>query len=302
MAFAFVWMSTVLTACGPRELSGEDKALVAELKQQVSSIQLEIKDAEQMAGRGLIGALAGLRLEALRSTEALLNQRIAAIEVGAPLKFEEPVRATKPDPKRAAELEMEIAKQEKSVDEAERRAGGSGGLVGAFSAVTVETERQSLATLRMQYLSAKYGLPSLGLNVQEPERSASDVRTSGPRPEDSILTVRLLRKRLGKSGYEDFVTTDLEFKATGLDKPARAIKGVLTFRDLFGEEKLNLGWTIEDPIEPGQLFVTSGSGFEYNEFKDDHQWVASTAVKDITTTYQVTNIIYADGTRRDFDE
>jgi hypothetical protein len=113
--------------------------------------------------------------------------------------------------------------------------------------------------------------------------------------------VKLAKKKLAKDGYEDFVTTDLVFTASGLDKPARAIKGVLSFRDLFGEQHMALRWTIDDPLSPGQTVATSGSGFEYNQFKDDHQWVATTAVENIAMTYRVSNIIYQDGTRKDFD-
>lgn len=120
--------------------------------------------------------------------------------------------------------------------------------------------------------------------------------------EDTIVKVKLTKKKLAKSGYEDFVTTDLVFTASGLDKPARAIKGILSFRDLFGEQRMALRWTIDDPLEPGQTVTTSGSGFEYNQFQDEHQWVATTAIKDMETTYRVTNILYQDGTRKDFDE
>ena len=98
------------------------------------------------------------------------------------------------------------------------------------------------------------------------------------------------------------VITNLELAATGLDKPARAIKGRVLFNDLFGETRFRLGWTINEPMNPGQVIRTSGEGFEYNQFKDDHQWVVSTAAKDLRVVYEVTSILYADGTRRDLEE
>jgi hypothetical protein len=297
--------SLVLSACGPRTLSADEQKLIAELQADRTRLQADITRTESMAGRGLVGALASVRLEALRSTEALLGQRIVAIETGAPIKFEEPVRATRPEPDRAAALLTEIAAQEKKVEEAERRSMHSGGLAGAMASITVETERQGLATLRLQYLSAKYGLPSLGLDMRRNEPISAPVpagESAGPQVEDSIVTVKLAKKNLTKNGYEDFVRTDLVFTASGLDKPARAIKGILSFRDLFGEQRMALRWTIDDPLAPGQTIATSGSGFEYNQFMNDQQWVVTTATKDIATTYRVTSIIYQDGTRKDFDE
>lgn len=163
-------VSLFLSACGPKVLSADEQKLVGELKAERSRLQADIAQAETNAGRGLVGALAGIRLEALRSTEALLGQRIAAIETGAPLKFEQPIRATKPEPERAAALLTEIAAQERRVQDAERRASHSGGLVGAMAGMTVETERQGLATLRLQQLSAKYGLPMLGSTCSRARR------------------------------------------------------------------------------------------------------------------------------------
>jgi hypothetical protein len=297
----------LLTACGPRKLTPEEQKQVDQLKAEVAELQAEINKAEELEGRGLIGALAGLRVQTLKNTEALINQRIAALETGAALKAE-PVSATEPDPARVEKLEQDLAAQDETVAAAERRAANAGGLIGAVASMTVETERSSAAGLRAQLLAAKYGLPSLAVaDARVPEARSSDVAVGeepanvADSPAGSIVTVGLLSKRLTKNGYEDFVVTDLEFAATGLDKPARAIKGVLLFNDLFGEPQFQLEWTINDPIEPGQVQRTTSEGFEYNQFKDQHQWVANTAAKDMRLAYRVSSIIYADGTRRDFD-
>jgi hypothetical protein len=295
----------IVAACGPHKLTPEEQEQVDSLKADVVTLQAEIKKAEELEGRGLIGALAGMRVQTLKNTEAMLKQRIAALETGAKLKIE-PVPATKPDTERVAKLEQDLAAQEKKVEAAERRAEDAGGLVGAMAMMTVETERSSAAGLRAQLLAAKYGLPALtAVGAKSPEADAPDDRKPASAIgslRDSILTVGLLSKRLTKNGYEDFVLTNLEFAATGLDKPARAIKGVLYFNDLFDEPRFKLNWTIDDPVEPNQVIQTSGEGFEYNQFMDDHQWVANTAAKDMRLSYRVSSILYADGTRRDFDE
>lgn len=111
----------------------------------------------------------------------------------------------------------------------------------------------------------------------------------------------LLRKQYATQDYQDYVFFDIVFNAKGLDKPARAIKGVLRFTDLFGEQKFAVKWTIEKPIAPGTTHTEKGSGFKYNRFIDSHQWVRSTERENMKVKFRVDNILYQDGTTRAFD-
>ena len=115
-----------------------------------------------------------------------------------------------------------------------------------------------------------------------------------------IVSVRLLRKRFAEQEYQEFIWFDIEFTAGGLDKPARAIKGVLNFQDLFGEPRMKMNWTIDAPVEPGQTVTEKGTGFKYNQFIDSHQWVRATDPQNMTASFAVTSILYQDGSRRDF--
>jgi hypothetical protein len=88
----------------------------------------------------------------------------------------------------------------------------------------------------------------------------------------------------------------------GLDKPARAIKGVLRFTDLFGEQKFGLKWTLEKPITCTRTTYTDkGFGFEYNQFTDSHQWVRNTEIENMKVKFRVDSILYEDGTTQTFD-
>jgi hypothetical protein len=64
---------------------------------------------------------------------------------------------------------------------------------------------------------------------------------------------------------------------------------------------MRVGWTIDDPIGPGDKDVEKGTGFEYNQFKDSHQWVRSTDLADMTASFTVASILYEDGTRLDLE-
>jgi hypothetical protein len=116
-----------------------------------------------------------------------------------------------------------------------------------------------------------------------------------------LIEVRLLRKNLAEENYQKFVFFDIEYRATGLKKPARAIKGTLLLQDLFGETKMRLRWTIDKPMAPGQVLVEKGVGFEYNMLMDDHRWAASVELENMKVAFRPTNIIYQDGTTEDID-
>jgi hypothetical protein len=85
------------------------------------------------------------------------------------------------------------------------------------------------------------------------------------------------------------------------DKPARAIKGVLHLQDLFGESKMKLNWSIDKQLEPGAIITEKGTGFKFNQFMSEHQWVRATDVDNMTVRFTVQSILYIDGTRKDIE-
>lgn len=315
IVLCIICASVFLGAC-TRSLSPEEQAQVQALRTELEATKKEVAATEvqntQYSG-GLIKALMALRLETLKTNEALIQQRIHAIESGAKVTIETVV--SKADPERAKQLEVELTKQDLKVSEAEAKASAySGGLVGAMAMMGVATERNSLAMLRQQYLIAKHGLASPQQGAATPMTAAQETKAAltevatapvaGAFDEvlrEQILNVTLLRKQYAKQDYQDYVFFDVAFNAKGLDKPARAIKGLLRFTDLFGEQKFGLKWTIEKPIAPGATYTEKGSGFKYNQFTDSHQWVRSTEKENMKVKFRVDSILYEDGTTRNFD-
>jgi len=123
--------------------------------------------------------------------------------------------------------------------------------------------------------------------------------------EKPLLAPTLLNKRFQESNwesgvYEEAVWFDISWDTASLPKPTRAIKGTLIISDLFGESKLRLKWTINEPLTPGTSYAEKGVGFEYNQFTDSHKWVRATELKDMTFQFEATDIIYQDGTQETF--
>lgn len=304
-------LTLILSGCYG-DLSPEQKAKIQELRTELDITKKEVAQAEakysQYTG-GAIKALATVRLEILKTNEALLQQRIQAIESGAKITVQ--INATTPDIERANILEQELSKQEAKVSAALEKASASGGgLIGLMAKMNVTTEENTLSLLRQQYLIAKYGLSAVKLNTYTPSPTTTTALNSTnelPNNEPSaasdvkydIILPTILRKHYAKQDYQDYIWLDVKFDAAGLDKPARAIKGALIMTDLFGEEKFAIGWTIDNQISPSGTYTEKGSGFKYNQFKSDHQWVLSTELNNMKIKFRTDHILYEDGTARE---
>jgi hypothetical protein len=162
-----------------------------------------------------------------------------------------------------------------------------------------------LSALRMPFKEYKtFSAPS---SESIKSDSLSDVQKlkKSKKLEKPLLIPTLTKKRFQKSDfghgiYEDAIWFDVSWDTSHLKKPTRAIKGVLILGDIFGESKLRLRWTINQPLTPGTSYTAKGVGFEYNQFIDSHKWVRATDLKDMTFQFEVTDIIFQDGTKEKF--
>ncbi len=189
IAFFLVLSLGLLQACTPK-LTREQRQSVAELKQELPGVQQDIQDAERENAAysgGLIKSLIAFRLEVLKTNKALIEQRINALEGGARITVV--LRASNPDPAKAAEIAKEIETQKANLVEAQTEADRyRGGVVKAVADMSVATIRSTLAILDQQYLISKYGIatPALpsspSVTAQAGSRAATkDVQThSGP--------------------------------------------------------------------------------------------------------------------------
>lgn len=129
-------------------------------------------------------------------------------------------------------------------------------------------------------------------------------RDPAPAPADSteaILTVAIIGKRFKAANpragtYQDSIWWDAEYTANQLEKPARSIKGVLEFCDLFGDPQFQVRVTLDDPIEPNGTITQEGVGINYNQFLEDHRWLRTTALDDMSFRFEVRSVLYEDGT------
>ncbi|WP_411839885.1 peptidoglycan-binding domain-containing protein [Paracoccus sp. ME4] len=132
------------------EATGLD-ADMAGIDAEIAAAEADLKNYDG----GLLVALVQARIETLKLTRAILQNRIAAETGGAVTEITVPVGA--PDAGRAAEIAAEIEAQNGIIAQAEAESAGAGGLVAALALSRVMTEKLNLASLRGALMEAKYG-------------------------------------------------------------------------------------------------------------------------------------------------
>jgi hypothetical protein len=137
-----ILLCLALTACGQQTPSPEDAQKILALQAELEQVRSEVTAAESKNASlvgGLVKALVEARLEILKTTEALIQQRIHALESGAKITVE--VAITEPNEEQAAQLQQEIDSQLAELERAKQEAAKyDGGLVGAMKEATVATQ------------------------------------------------------------------------------------------------------------------------------------------------------------------
>jgi hypothetical protein len=154
-----VLLCLAFAGCGHKLTEAEQQQLT-KMKADLQTVQVELAEAkvqQTMYSGGLLKSLLELRTEVLKTNEALLEQRVHALESGA--KITVVVQAAQEDPIRAAQLAAEIDGQKIKLARANAEAARySGGLIQVISLVSAATVQNTVAMLEQQQLMAKYGL------------------------------------------------------------------------------------------------------------------------------------------------
>lgn len=117
-----------------------------------------------------------------------------------------------------------------------------------------------------------------------------------------LLSVALLSKKNNTKEFgQQWVGLELAFDNRS-DKDIQGIKGVLRLTDIFGDKILNINWSYDRGVSAKQSAVERGSGVDINQFKDSDMKLWNTDFDKIKSTFDVSTIIFKDGTRIDAPE
>ena len=111
-----------------------------------------------------------------------------------------------------------------------------------------------------------------------------------------LVSVAVLSKRNVEGDYgRNAVLFDIGYANKGA-KDIAGVKGVLHVSDIFGDEIMNITWSYDEGIPAGGSKVETGSGVDINEFMDTHKKLWNTDFSKMKTRFEVSTIVFADGT------
>lgn len=170
---------------------------------------------------------------------------------------------------------------------------GSNESMSSNSAVT--SEGQDL-TAEMEAL--KIENEELKKKLAEYEKAEQEKKENETVQEGDV-TVQLT----GKTESTDYLSRQfVNFVFTVKNNTEKSIKGVqgkAVFKDLFGDEILTMNCDfVGNTIEPGAEITISDLSMECNRFMSDHVKLYNTALDDLQFEYQLTSIVFTDGTTK----
>ncbi|MBE5825255.1 MAG: hypothetical protein E7307_01325 [Butyrivibrio sp.] len=121
------------------------------------------------------------------------------------------------------------------------------------------------------------------------------------RDEEVVVTViekTNLAKNYKQNRYSDRV--EMTFRLENMtDRDIKGVQGTLTISDMFGVEIMSSGCDFTGNVIPANSSIdVSGLGFDINEFLDYHVKLYNTALEDLIFSYDISNVIYADGSAK----
>jgi len=120
------------------------------------------------------------------------------------------------------------------------------------------------------------------------------------KPEIKKVTLEITSKSFHEADimsgdYQDQITMDLKF-TNETDKEIKGVEGVLTFFDIF-DNKISATKISYDKGIPASQSKVWKSGMDFNQFMDEDIKLKNTELKDLKYKWEVSTIIYADGTK-----
>ena len=108
------------------------------------------------------------------------------------------------------------------------------------------------------------------------------------------VTVTCFNKGYTEYDYEDYITYKFVIKNKS-EKIIRAIKGEITFTNLFDDEISSLKFVYDQPINTGEE-VNWNAQTDYNQFKDEDKSLKNKDLQDLKVIWKPEKIIFEDGT------
>ena len=125
------------------------------------------------------------------------------------------------------------------------------------------------------------------------EKAAKDEAERIKKLNESVI-VTCFEKGYSEVDYQDYITYKFVILNKS-DKDVRAVKGGITFTNLFDEKIKSLNFVYDKPIEAGKQ-VNWDANTEYNQFRSEDKTLKNKDLKDLKVVWNPEKILFEDGT------
>lgn len=316
-------ISLLIGACAKQEDTTRLNAEIEATKKQISESDAELKKYNEGSP---LHSLVALRASVYRQTLAMLEQKrvsylfyIKSSYHVDGIAYQVPQDATEKLPK----LEEDLKSAQSDLELARKKARDAGGLMAVMVILEAETKALTVAQLEYQLSAYRNGYPAYisqkdaiqlpeieavkttAKKEAQPEPQVRDVVPSKEQIETEMLkssiAVKLLAKRLiaknyKESRYNDRIQFEFQYE-NKTEKEIRAFTGVTVFMDVFERPFLRINLTVDDRIPPGKKTVDKDRGIDLNEFRSEHNQLASKEIENIRFRFEPRSILFSDGTQ-----
>jgi len=116
--------------------------------------------------------------------------------------------------------------------------------------------------------------------------------------QEGDVSVELSGKSTSSGAYDDYVKFIFSI-TNNTEKSIKGVQGVASFKDLFGVDILLLNADFTGiTIKPGETVIVDDLSLDANPYIDDHMKLYNTAYDDLNFEYEVTAIVFTDGTSK----
>lgn len=107
------------------------------------------------------------------------------------------------------------------------------------------------------------------------------------------VIVSCFEKGFSERDFQDYITYKFVIQNKS-NKSIRAVKGALTFNNLFDDEIKSINFVYDQPIPAGKE-VTWNATTDYNQFLDDDQTLKNKDLKDLKVVWEPEKVIFENG-------
>lgn len=156
----------------------------------------------------------------------------------------------------------------------------------------IKSELESLKKSNSEYQSEITKLKS------ELENKKAETVVSENDIELKVVEKKNIDEDWNSGRYSDFVNFKFEVK-NNTDKDIKGVQGVLDIQDMFGVSILRLNLDFTDEVIPKNSSITvTDVGLEVNQFMDEHMELYNTKLASLLFEYEVSLILFTDGTQK----